>query len=392
MNTKILLLISFLLTSSNILPQTVQDYLKVLKNESEEPIGFVANKLMEYDLVIFDDALHSAVEPFDFYCEYLTINSESVDYVFLEVFAIDAQSHIDSFFQSKIKDTSLLAKAFQKDFSYGWPYESYLKLFLTVWDINQKLLENDKIKIIGVDQPIYWEGLHTREDYNIFQQSLVSRDNFMYKIILKHMDNFEKEKKGIFLTNTRHAYKCIKNKNGQTYWNTGTFFSQWHPEKSYAIRFHNMMLKIESEKKNVKNTSTSGMERLEYKWVRMDNGKWDKAFAENDNNPLAITLKDNIWGQHPYFGNHMADALSGQTMYDAYDALIFLKPIEQTKFSAHTNFFYTDAFKKELEHRVKVIQGHNLNKFLKENNVNSVNEYVETLTKYIPEKPNSLIK
>ncbi len=284
-----------------------------------------------------------------------------------------------------------MSKVFQRNFSYGWPYETYLSLFSTVWDINQQLSEKDKIKIIGVDQPIYWEGIHTREDYNVFLQSMVARDNFMYLKILTYMDNFRSGKKGIFLTNTRHAYKCIKNKDGQIYWNTGTFFHQWHSGKTYSVRFHNMILNIESENKDTKNFSAEGMDALIYKWVRMDNGLWDKAFAKNGNKPIAVPFKDNIFGQNPYLGNHMADALPGQTMYDANDALIFLKPLEKTKFSAHTTFFYTDTFKKELEHRVRIIQGNDLDKFLKENDVTSVSEYVEKLAKYVPEKSNSLI-
>ncbi|MDN5202683.1 hypothetical protein QQ008_14940 [Fulvivirgaceae bacterium BMA10] len=392
MKLKLLICSMLLFIVINVRSQDHKDYYDVIKAVGEEPASFIANKLITYDLIIFDDALHSAVEPFEFYVDYLKQNPGSVDYVFLEVIPITAQKYIDSFMNNATKDIAILAKVFQQNFRYGWPYETYLTLFSSIWDINQQLSSEEKIKVIGVDQPIYWEGIHNQEDYNTFKQTLIARDNFMYNTILGHIDKFRSGVKGIFLTNTRHAYKCIKNKEGEIYWNAGTFFHQWHANRTYSVRFHNMILNIESVKRDAKNTSMEGLDRLVYKWARMDDGQWDKAFAENGNKPVAIPFENNIFGKHPYLGNHMANVLPGQTMFDANDALIFLKPLEETKFSARTNFFYTDEFKKEVEHRVHVIQEHDLDNFLKENNVNSVREYVEELATYIPEKPNPLIK
>ena len=263
-------------------------------------------------------------------------------------------------------------------------------LLSKIWDINQNLPAEDRIEVIGVTQPIYWEGLHTNEDYTIFQESLVARDYFMYKIIMNYMKNFNSGEKGLFLTNTRHAYKGIRTKNGELYWNTGTFFHQWHKGKTYAVRFHNMNLFIESEK-DVKSTTMQGLDRIVYKWVRMDEGMWDKAFAMNGNTPVAVPFKGNIFGGYPYIGNHMLNALEGQTMYDAYDALIFLKPLEETKFSAEIDFIYTPEFKSELEKRIKIIQGDALEDFLKTNNYKDIKEYIDDICKYVPERPNPLV-
>ena len=382
--------ISSLLVFQFVSSQNVDKYYNVIKEEGSEPISFVREMLKNYDLLIFDDALHAAVEPFEFYGEYLENNPYSVNYIFLETTSVLSQVHIDSFLNHQEKDIALLIPVFQQDFNYGWRYETYLMLFSKIWDINQKLPVQDRIKIIGVDQPIYWEGLHTRKDYDLFQKTLISRDYFMYKTILNYMGNFNSGKKGMFLTNTRHAYKGIRDRDGRFYWNAGTFFHQWHPKKTYAIRFHNMNLSIESVK-NVAKSSTEGLDRFVYKWVRMDKGLWDKAFARHGNKPVAIPFKGTIFGKHPYIGNHMINILEGQTMYDAYDALIFLKPLEKTMFSAKTNFFCTREFRKEIERRVKIIQGEELEGFLMKNNFKSLNEYIEEICKYIPKKPNPLV-
>ena len=44
----------------------------------------------------------------------------------------------------------------------------------------------------------------------------------------------------------------------------------------------------------------------------------------------------------------MLDAAPGQTMYDAYDALIFLAPVETCRQTAMVDFLYTEEFKHEL--------------------------------------------
>ncbi|MDZ7722895.1 MAG: hypothetical protein U5R06_08820 [candidate division KSB1 bacterium] len=367
----------------------VEDYLQVLRGQGQQPAEFVREQLIQHDLLILDDGLHAAVEPFEFITDYLRQYPHSVDVLFLEVIPINVQADIDSFMHSEVRDTMLLAPVFQEDFRYGWPYETYLDLFCAVWEINHE--SDADIRIVGVNQPIYWEGLHTREDYNTFQKSLIGRDYFMYKTILGHMNGFESGLNGLFMTNTRHAYKCIRDSGGDIYWNSGTFFHQWHPGQTFSIRFHNMSLNVKAEK-NMENASMEGMDRLVYEWIRLDDGRWDQAFEQNANQPVAVPFEGNGFGETAYTGNHSADALPRQTQYDAYDALIFLKPLEETRFSAHTKFYYTDAFKKELKHRVRVMHGHDLERFLIQNNVETVTGYVEKLSEYRPETPNPLVE
>jgi hypothetical protein len=366
-------------------------YDAVIAQKGQAPAAFVRDKLQEVDLLICDDGMHPAVAPYEFLCEYLQQEPGSVDLVFLEVVSIKAQSAIDAFMASDVKDTMLLAPVFQESFSYFWAYETYLHVLSTVWDINHRLPEEQQIRVVGVDQPIYWEGLHSREDYNIFQASLTARDNFLYRTIMKYMDYFQSGLKGIFMTNTRHAYKCIRMPGGTPYWNAGTFFHEWHPGKTYALRFHNMILNITARKDPGENASTQGMDRMVFTWERMDDGAWDAAFERNGNTPVAIPLKGNIFGRHPYRGNHMPDVKTGQTLVDAYDAVIFLKPLEDTKFAAEMDFFMTPDFKKELAHRVRVMNGHRLEAFLAEQDCKTVEEYVEKLCVYVPERANPLV-
>lgn len=375
---------------------TLKQYVHTIKQQGRNPIQFINEQLKKHPLIVFDDALHSAQEPFDFYQDLIRniAFQEEVKYIFLEVISIAAQPHIEAFLNSRTRDSTLLLKVFQDNFSgYGQRYQTYLDLFNTVWEVNRQLLEEKKLHIIGLDQPIYWEAIHSRQDYDIFQSSLIGRDYFIYKMILKKLVSFKEDKKGIFLTNTRHAYKHIRKANGDLYWNCMTFFDQWHPGKAYSIRIHNVTLSIEKFVEQLQEPRTAqGLERYKYNWVRMADGLWDQAFAENGNKPIAFSLVDNCFGKAPYIGNHMLNAQTNQKMYHAYDALLFLAPLEELHFSAQTNFFYTPSFKKELKRRILLLEGDKLPKLLHKHGINSIENYIEKISAYQPKAKNNLWK
>jgi hypothetical protein len=198
--------------------------------------------LKEKDLILFDDANHSTSEPFKFY-EKLIENDQFqniVRYVFIEVFPMNMQPSVDAYLSADTEDRTLLYPAFQNDYSgSGWRYESYFDLLHTIYNVNKTLPSDKRFKVICTCGPVYRSALKTPADLDLFRKSLVSFDYTMYQNILNKLDGFKSGRKGIFLTNTRHAYKWIRNSGGELYWNCGTFFAQWLPGKTYSIRIHN---------------------------------------------------------------------------------------------------------------------------------------------------------
>ncbi len=51
----------------------------------------------------------------------------------------------------------------------------------------------------------------------------------------------------------------------------------------------------------------------------------------------------------------MLDVAVGQTIYDAYDAVIFLAPIEKLHKTATFDYIYTPEFKREMERRYRIL-------------------------------------
>jgi len=394
---KCCMILIFIVTNVIVNAQSseVIGYANDIKSYGQEPIDFVNSTLSKIDLIVFDDALHSAYEPFIFYNQLINSKSLSgkINFIFLETISTTAQPAIDSFFNAKTKDSTILIKIFQDDYTgNGWNFQTYLDLFSTVWEHNQFMPDSLKIKVIGVNPPVYWEAIHTLKDYELFQNTLRSRDYFMYLEILSHMDGFAEGKKGLFLTNTRHAYKNIKSSKGKLYWNTTTFFNQWNPGKVFSIRIHNVTLSIKSVIDTAKRKSTDGLAEMVYKWIKMDNGRWDSAFALHGNKPMAIPLKNTKFGNTTYVGNHMLNVAPQTSMYDAYDALIFLAPLTDLHFSAQFIYIYTPQFKPELERRLRLLKGNDFNDFLKENHATTFDEYVKNEFKYVPITKNTFLK
>ena len=92
----IMLLLQSGLQAQSSTDQRLQPYVEVLQNRGEDPLSFVIDKLNTHDLLIFDDAWHPVVEPFDFYQKLINTPSfsEKVRYIFVEAFSINKQKYI----------------------------------------------------------------------------------------------------------------------------------------------------------------------------------------------------------------------------------------------------------------------------------------------------------
>ncbi len=321
---------------------------------------FVLDRLEEVDLLLFDDGLHSAVEPFEFYRSLVGEPAfrRAVDVIFLEVVALNQQPHIDAYLESESGDPALLLPAFRDDASGlgGIGYRSYLELLAAAREVNRSSPPGERLRVVAVSNPTYWSAIRRPADVELFRSSLIGRDYDMYRLILEELDAFRSGRKGIFLTNTRHAYTGVRDGRGNLHWNTGTFFRQWHPGRTCSIRIHNVMLALEREEADgaARPRTAEGLERVRFHWARVDGGRWDQAFAAQGDRPVAVPLADTGFGRASYLGNHMLDAAPGQTMAAAYDAVIFLGPLERLRQSATMPGLFGADFRPELARRYRL--------------------------------------
>jgi hypothetical protein len=103
---------------------------------------------------------------------------------------------------------------------------SVLRLVLAaVREVNQGLAPAERVRVVGVDQPVWWGAIRTRADYELFQASLAGRDFFLYATIRERMHGFREGEKAFFLTNTRHAYMRLRDADGRPQLNAAGFFA-----------------------------------------------------------------------------------------------------------------------------------------------------------------------
>ena len=366
-------------------------HVKALREQGRDPIAFVNAALDAHDLVIFDDGLHTAVEPFRFYAQ-LVRDPEfqrRVKFIFFELIPVNKQRFIDAYLVAKEDDPSLLYPAFQG--REGFPLNSYFDLLATIREVNLGLPETERFRAIAVSTPSYWAEIETREDWlNSIERAVLGRDYDMYALILADLQNFESGEKGVFLTNTRHAYKGLRDRDGRLMWNAGTFFHQWHEGKTTAIRFNAPYLNVARVRDEAERGSATGqgLERIDFSWARAAHGLWDEAFREYGEAPVAISLADTPFGEAPYLGNRTHVAAPGQTMFDVYDAVIFLAPFERQMQTATVDALYTPQFKHELERRLRLMRTEDeITAMLEEAGVTTLAEYIDAEYVRRPETP-----
>jgi hypothetical protein len=251
--------------------------------------------------------------------------------------------------------------------------------------VNRSLADSERIRIVAVGSPSYWSEIRSPRDLEVFRQGLDAYDYTMYAMIRSTLGS---DDKGIFLTNTRHAYKAIRHADGSLYWNATTYFHERDPGRTYSIHFHAPQLVIERVREDTTATrTTQGLERIDYRWDRMEEGAWDRAFREHGE-AVAVPLAGTAFGKAPYVGNHMLDVAPGQTMADAYDAVVFLAPLEDLHQTALVGSIYTPEFRPELARRLALLHSEEeLGAMIAESGASDLAGYIERAYVDRPQEP-----
>lgn len=365
-------------------------HVSAIASQGRDPLAFVIDALRTHDLLVFDDALHNLVEPFDFYRQ-LTADpafQRLAPTIFLELLPSNRQPAIDAYLAASREDQTLLYPAFQDDF--GLPYQTYFDLLHAVYQANRDLPADRRIKVRGVNTPAMWGEIRTPEDWTLNNDiKPLGRDYFMYSLILDALDSFRAGKKGVFLTNTRHAYVSLRGRNGTVFQTTSAFFRMWYPDRSYSIRFNAPVLNVLARRDTAGQARTAaGMEQMSYTWNRMADGLWDEAFVASGRKSVALSLAETPFGDAPYRGNLMLAVAPGQTMRDAYDAVIFLGDAGQLHRTGINGAIYTAEFRQELRRRYEIVYSpKQLKDLLKDEQVVSLDALIEKSATSAPSQP-----
>ena len=97
-------------THSEPIDPRLAPYVEALREKVQKPTELILDALERHDLILLDDAVHTAVEPFEFYQQLVRLPGlqEQAPAIFVEVLTVDQQDNLDRYLTSEPEDLSLL--------------------------------------------------------------------------------------------------------------------------------------------------------------------------------------------------------------------------------------------------------------------------------------------
>jgi hypothetical protein len=206
---------------------------------------------------------------------------------------------------------------------------------VAVWEVNQELPSDKKLRIRLVDMQRPWEKIQKRQDWRQFD---VNRDRFMTENILNDLATKPDGRNGFFIVGMGHAMEDLRYDDKTPKRTSGWRLAQSLGDQLFTIFQHAPVM----TNKGV----TSG---------RLALGLIDSAFARLADRPIAFTLEEGPFGKLPFDG--MPDASVYGTFDDGYDAYLYLIRLEDEILSPLIEGFYSDAFMPEIDRRYRLMSG-----------------------------------
>lgn len=330
--------------------QNSQSYADYLSSKAENPINFVLSKLKDYRIVAIGED-HWIADHTPFLCEVLR-EAAKKDETRPQVLALEFGNEIDQRTANNVTHANVfmpdsVIKILQHAPDvFGNPYKEYFDVFKCVWEINQTLPTEKKIRICLLDPA----GVQDSFDKTSLQRSR-DRDMTMYN---KLRSLYVNGNKIIFYAGQAHTQRQIRGyklKNNSYYYNypsAGYLIKSSYPQDVYTIDLWaplNMGLGYEINPKTGK-------------WYEKSNGIFDRAFELNGNNPCGFDIHNSIWGEitmlgyfcppgkedewyssNPIDGNpYTKDILLSQLV----DGLVFVKPANEFSGGTLINIYTPD--------------------------------------------------
>jgi hypothetical protein len=314
----------------------LKPFINFLKIKGEEPKNLILNALAKHKVVIMGE-IHHRPRYWAFNSSLVTDPSfaKNVSTIYMEL-PSNNQKLADQFLASRECNTKLVIDVLRDNLWMGWPDQSMLDFFVTVWIINQDLTPEEKLRIVLVDMKRPWKEINKKEDWRRYN---VDRNQFMADNIIRDLHQHPDEKRNtFFIIGVGHAGLNLKYFEGSPVRTTGWYLCQnLGVDNVYAVFQHQCRM--------------TNIGRVD---GRLCLGLFDTAFAAINNKPVAFPLDNGP------FGSEVLDAFPDSppmlsTYKDGFNAYLYLGPLETEFFSPLIANFYTDDFAKELDRRYRIM-------------------------------------
>jgi hypothetical protein len=314
----------------------LKPYVEFLREHGRQPHAFLMEALAKYSLVVMGE-VHNRPTYWAFNRELVRdpAFARTVGTIYLEQ-PSNHQHGIDAFLAAATCQKDFVIQMLRDYHDGGWPCAPTLEFFVAVWQVNQKLPPDQKLRLRLVDQQWPWEKIHAPEDWQAYR---VDRDLFMAQNILKDRQTNPDPRHGFFIVGMQHAMEglCVGDRTTPRP-SAGWYLKQALGDQLFTVFQHTPIVTDHGE--------TSG---------RLALGLIDSAFAALQDRPVAFGLREGPFGRLPFDG--MPDAKVYGSFRDGYDAYLYLIPLEEERFSPLIEGFYSKEFVREVDRRSRLRTG-----------------------------------
>lgn len=333
----------FCISSLHSQENSHMDFLKEQKKSAKE---YVISLFKTHDIVILCERDHKEFTQYELFLEIVKdpYFIEHAGHIFTEVGVANMDDKINSFLQSKQKDTvttrNQITEIFREmDSSPYWHCFNFPWFIKQVFDINQSLPKSQKLMLHPSDIAFDWYQCKTPKDYKVFDHSINNRDSMMAQNIIQRFDHILSgqgmRKKALVIMNYKHAFLKDHRFSGDTLHNTGRYLSDKYNGKVASVYIMGLAIPKYGSYSLVKN------------------GKWDSYFERSKKTDVGFNLTNSPFGAAD-FDVIPADSTMRYTYNDFFTGLVFYRPVQEHKLITGWQDFATGTFVSELRRRIHI--------------------------------------
>jgi hypothetical protein len=310
-------------------PTDTLSFVSFLQKNQEDPTKFILDALKKYQIVIYGE-IHNRPTSWGLCRNVIRQKAfaESTGTVFLELSA-HKQDQLNQFLDSKKLNTDLILDVFRESFDLEF-WAGMYDFLIDIWNINQSLPPDKRIKVIAADIPRPYSTFKMREDFQKYFQN-IDRDQKMAEVVENYIRTKTDPRNCLFIVGAMHVCKSIESAGG-------LLVKKLTSEKVFTIFTHCPVISNRGD--------IPGLIR---------NGIYDEAFLKTGNYPMAFKLDNGPFAVQP-FDAFPEIRYKGNTgnFSDNYDGYIFLGPLDFEISDRILFEAYTADFIKELKRRCDI--------------------------------------
>jgi hypothetical protein len=315
-------------------------FVDFLKHEAREPQQFALDALEKHRIVILGE-IHNRPRYWAFNTAVVGSSefARRAGVIYLELPSND-QPLVDRFLAASKYDPEPVIDMLRDKMQAGWPDQPTLDFFRTVWEVNQKLPESQRLRIVLADMAQPWKEIHNREDWKKYD---VDRNQYMAENIIRDLQKHAADRQhALFIVGYGHAMVNFTQPGGDPIKSAGWHLREKLGEKNvFAIFPHGPVITDRGEVSE-----------------RLALGLFDTAFAALGNKPMAFPLNRGPFGRQIF--DATPESLTTDPYGKGYHAYLYLGPVEGEILAPLIPGFYTDEFVRELDRRSRVMWGKGL--------------------------------